>query len=111
MQRPWETESLWSGLGMSSIVLGFNALLLFFMPVLGIPIAVCGLAAGVAGLILALCCRHGSLRWSVGGLAMSLMALGVNIAIYYAPEGYRPPPNEPPRWQPVPARPYVPPPA
>ena len=55
-----ESESLWSGLGMSSIVLGLIALLLFFMPVLGIPIAGCGLAIGLAGLAIAMFCRCSS---------------------------------------------------
>jgi len=110
MQRV-ETESIWSGLGMSALVLGYAGILLFFMPVLGIPISICGLAAASAGLVLAVAGGRGSLRWSLGGLALCLLALGVNVAIYYAPEGYRPPPNEPPRWQPVPGRPYIAPPA
>jgi hypothetical protein len=99
------------GLGMSSLVLGVIALLLFFLPILGIPISLCGLIFGLAGLVGALFVGGASLRWSVGGIFFSGLALAINLAIAYAPAGYLAdrPRSEP--WQPVPDRPYVPPPA
>ena len=99
------------GLGMASLVLGVVALLLAFLPVLGIPISICGGVFGVAGFVAALVSPRTSLRWSVGGLAACCLALGVNVAVVYAPSGYLPGRNVPKPWQPVPDRPYVPPPA
>lgn len=97
------------GFDMASLVLGFIALLLFFMPVLGVPVAVCGLACGGVGLLMGGFGGTSSLRWVLGGLAMSLLGLIVNAALYWAPEPahYR----RPPPWQPPPTRPYVSPPA
>ncbi len=97
--------------GMTSLVLGHVALIFFFLPILGIPIGVCGVAFGVVGMGLVLCTRGSSLRWSVAGVVVSLLALSVNLAIWYAPEGYLPGRNVPQMWNPAPDRPYVPPPA
>ncbi len=99
-------------LGMLSLVLGTTALLLFFLPVLGVPVGGFALLVGVVGIVLALFGTGGSLRWALLGTAMSAAALGVNLAIYSAPGGYLPAPHrQQPHWQPVPDRPYVPPPA
>jgi hypothetical protein len=84
MATAHETELRLRGMGMTSAVLGTIGLMLFFLPILGLPISVCGLAAGFLGLIGALA-THGRLRWSVVGIAMSIMALGINVAILYAP--------------------------
>src|SRR5262249_15332490 len=99
------------GLGMSSLVLGVIALLLFFLPILGIPISACGLFFGLAGLGGALFVGGVSLRWSVGGIFFSGLALAINLALAYAPQDYLAdrPPREP--WRPAPDRPYVSPPA
>src|SRR5262249_49068868 len=99
------------GLGMTALVLGTIALLLNFLPVLGIPLSVLGLVFGILGLALALFTSASSLRWSAAGGAMCCLSLGVNLAIAYAPRGYLPPSKVAKNWQPVPDRPYVPPPA
>ncbi len=99
-------------LGMLSLVLGTTALLLFFLPILGVPIGAIALLVGVLGIVLALFGVGGRLRWAVIGTAMSAVALGVNVAIYSAPGGYLPAPHrQQPYWQRAPDRPYVPPPA
>jgi hypothetical protein len=105
------THSPLIGLGMTSLVLGTIALLVNFLPVLGIPLAALGLVFGVVGFILALLTPASRLRWSAAGVAMCCLALAVNIAIAYAPAGYLPGRNVPRPWQPEPDRPYVPPPA
>jgi hypothetical protein len=104
-------ESPLLGLGMSSLVLGMIGLLLFFLPILGIPISVCGLFFGLVGLGAVFFPTGTSLRWSLAGVAASALALAINIAIVYAPAGYLPGRKVPQMWQTVPDRPYVPPPA
>ncbi len=99
------------GLGMTSLVLGVIALLVAFMPVLGIPLSVCGLGFGLVGLVGGLFRGGIVLRWGLGGTFLSGMALFVNIALAYAPAGYTPGPSTPPPWNPPTDRPYVPPPA
>src|SRR5579885_223265 len=99
------------GLGMLSLVLGSIALLLFFLPILGLPIGAFGLIFGVAGVIAASFTAVTNLRWSLMGSAVCAVALAVNLAITCAPEGYLAPPKPPRMWQSVPDRPYVPPPA
>jgi hypothetical protein len=111
MRKPPHTHSPLVGLGMASLVLGVIALLLFFLPILGIPISLCSLVFGIAGLVGGLIVGGASLRWSVGGLFFAVLALGINLALAYAPETYQVGglPREP--WRPAPDRPYVPPPA
>ncbi len=110
MTRTQDPENVWLGLGMSSLVLAFVALLVFFMPILGIQISVLALAFGILGLIVSPWTTGPSLRWSLGGIAASCLALGVNLAIAYAPQGYLPDRDVPAPWRTVPDRPYVPPP-
>jgi ABC-type Fe3+-siderophore transport system permease subunit len=102
-------------LGMSSLVLGTIGLMLFFLPVLGIPISAFGLLFGLLGLVAALFWSKGGggarLRWTLAGIAVSFLGLAVNIAIAYAPAGYLPGRDVPQLWQSPPDRPYVPPPA
>jgi hypothetical protein len=101
-----------NGLGMAGLVLGTIGLLLFFLPILGIPISVLGLFFGLVGFGGALCSRGASLRWGLGGTCMSALALLLNVAIVFAPAGYIPTGSrQPPPWRSVPDRPYVPPPA
>jgi hypothetical protein len=97
--------------GMASLVLGFLGTLLFFLPILGVPIALCGFICGMIGLISALLRPDPSLRWALGGIALSLIALGVDLALMYAPDGYHLTPRQPSPWQPPRDRPYVAPPA
>src|SRR5205807_1370020 len=89
-------------LGMVSLVLGTIALLLFFMPILGIPISAIGLLCGIGGIIGRFIRVELSLRWSLAGGVVCSLALGVNLAIAYAPRGYLPPPRVAPSWQTVP---------
>jgi hypothetical protein len=68
------------GMGATSVVLGSVGLLLFFMPILGIPLSAVGLLFGVVGLLMAIGGRS-SLRWSPAGAVLCCLALGVGIAI------------------------------
>lgn len=111
MRNLLETYRPLLGLGMVSLVLGTIALLLAFMPILGIPISLFGILFGLIGIIGGFARGGLTLRWGLGGTALSFLALGVNLALIYAPEGYLPTRAVPPMWQPVPGRPYIPPPA
>ena len=107
-----ETYRPLTGLGMASLVLGTIAMMLFFLPILCIPISVLGLLFGLMGFGGALLRPGVSLRWSLGGVGMSALALLLNIGIVFAPAGYIPTGGQgPPPWRAVPDRPYVPPPA
>lgn len=97
-------------LGMASLVLGIIALVLGFLPVLGVPLSAFGLVFGLVGLVAALVAPGTSLRWSVAGLTVSILALGVNLAINKAPDSSLPE-RPAPLWQEVPDRPFVAPPA
>jgi hypothetical protein len=99
------------GTGLTSVLLGSVGVLLFFMPVLGIPLGAVGLAFGILGLLMAVCGGWTSLRWSVVGIVVSGLALGIGIAIALAPAGVLPNPKGPPVRQSMPDQPYVPPPA
>ena len=92
------------------MILGSVGVLLFFMPVLGIPLGAVGLAFGIVGLLMAIL-GWTSLRWAVVGIVVSGLALGIGIAIALAPAGFLPNPKGPPVEQSVPDRHYVPPPA
>jgi hypothetical protein len=73
------------GLGLSSLTLGTVGLVLFFMPILGLPISALGLAIGLAGVANALFGGPVGLRMAYGGTWLSLLAVGVNTAIMVAP--------------------------
>jgi Na+/H+ antiporter NhaD/arsenite permease-like protein len=105
---PVETPPM--AFGVSSFVLGMIGFMLFFLPILGVPISLVGLLAGVIGCFVAGATSRGSLRWSVAGVVLSCLALGINVGIAYAPRGYPQPPTRLPN-QTVPDRPYVSPPA
>src|SRR5262245_17319523 len=96
--------------GMISLVLGHIALALFFMPVLGFPLGVCGLLSGIVGFLVALTYRGVNWRWSVAGLAVCLLAMAINVAVFQAPEEILPR-RRVPQAQPAPERPTPPPPA
>jgi hypothetical protein len=96
---------------MTSLVLGTIALLLFFLPILGIPISAFGLLFGILSCIAAPFVREARLRWSLAGVVISSVALAINVAIAFGPSGYLPDQQVPELCQPVPDRPYVPPPA
>jgi hypothetical protein len=99
------------GLGMTALVLGTIGLMLFFLPVLGIPISGLGLVMGLIALVLAPFVKTIPVSWAAAGVAACALALVVNFAVYIAPLGYiknRPPPDP---WHAPPDRPYIPPPA
>jgi hypothetical protein len=96
--------------GVASFVLGMVGFMLFFLPILGAPISAIGLVGGIVGCLTAGATVRGSLRWAVAGVVLSCLALGLNVAIAYAPRGYPQPPTEPAQHS-VPDRAYVPPPA
>ena len=99
------------GLGLISVVLGSVGLLLFFLPILGIPLSGFGLLFGMLGFLLALVGGPSSLRWSAAGTALCVLALGVNVAVARAPEDYVGGRPVLPLSQPERDRPYIPPPA
>ncbi len=111
MTTPSTSHKPLPALGMSSLVLGTVALVLAVLPVLGIPVSACGLALGLAGLVAALFGGNASLRWSLAGLAVCSLALGIGLAIAYAPGNDRVGRGIPRPWPGVPDRPFVSPPS
>ena len=99
------------GLGMTSMVLGAVGMLLVIFPVLGVPISAVGLAFGLVGVAVGIPRGGLVLRWSLGGVMGSALALAVNLAVTYAPSGYLPGQEVPKYWEQPHGRPYVPPPA
>lgn len=98
-------------LGMTSLVLGSIGLLFFFLPILGIPVSVFGMLFGIVGFFVVLLGSKARLRTNLIGIAVSSLALAINLAIAYSPAGYVPGREVPRSWQAPPQRPYVPPPA
>jgi len=97
-------------LGLASLILAMIGLVLFFLPILGIPISAIALIAGGAGWMVSMIWKIGSLRWAVGGMALSALALSLNLAIAYAPATDIPSRGFVPVLA-VPDRPYIPPPS
>ncbi len=99
-------------LGMTSLVLGVIGLILALVPVLGAPMSACGIIFGIVGVFAAFTVPGSYFRAAVAGLATSVLALVVNLAIAYAPGRSRevPPPRTPTPWQRVPDNPVTPPP-
>jgi hypothetical protein len=96
---------------MTSLVLGSIGLLFFFLPVLGIPVSAFGLLFGIVGFFGVLLGGEARLRTTLIGIALSFLALAINVAIAYAPGGYLPSRELPRSWQSPSERLYVPPPA
>lgn len=100
------------GLGMASLVLATVALILFFMPVLGIPLSACGVGCGVIALVGGIFVPRMSLRWSAAGTALSAIALALNLALAFSPtEQLIPEPEAVSLWQRAQERPFVAPPS
>ena len=97
--------------GMTSLVLGTIGLLLFALPVLGLPISALGMLFGLVGIGVVFRGGHDSFRWAVFGVGLCAVALTINVALMYAPADYRSSRSAPKPWQPVPDRPWVSPPA
>lgn len=99
------------GVGIASFVLAMIGLLVFALPILGLPIsAIAGLLA-IAGAIVGFARDDVSgLRWSVAGLGLSLASVAINLAINFAPldNGFQRNVPNPDRIE---KRPYVAPPA
>ena len=110
MTQPPTNRSPPLAFGVASFGLGMIGFMLFFLPILGAPISVVGLGAGIVGCLVAGATSRGSLRWSVAGLVLSCLALGINVGVAYAPRGLSPPPTGP-STEFVPDRPDVSPPA
>jgi len=72
------------GLSISAVTLGFLGLAFCWLPPLGIVLSAAGVLAGLVGCIVATRRRH-SFQWSLGGLLLSVIALGLNF--YLLPEG------------------------
>jgi len=81
MTQPHLTQDPPIDMGLTSVILGSVSLVLFFLPVLGIPLGGVGLAFGSMGLVLALRNGGASFRWSLAGIALCGLALGVGITI------------------------------
>ncbi len=97
--------------GLASVVISTAGLLLFFLPILGVPVAACGLLLAIAGLFTAAFRDRSNLRWSIVGIVVSCAALAVGLAMNNAPHGHRPGSAVPRLWQSPPNRLYIPPPA
>jgi hypothetical protein len=111
MENASGTDGPMIGLGMTSVVLGTVGILFFFLPVLGIPVSAFALLFGIVGFLGSIFKGGAPLRWSLGGMTASALALSMNLAIAYAPAGYLPGRDVPKLWRSVPDRSYVPPPA
>ena len=97
------------GLGMLSVVLGTTGGILVILPILGLPLSVLGALMGLVGIVVALAGGPTRLRSSVLGTLLCVLSSGVNLAVWYAPQGVTP--SRPAMWREAPGRPWVPPPA
>lgn len=97
--------------GLASVILAAIALLMFFLPVLSLPISGAALVVGAAGAWAAMRGGRSRLRLSVAGVLLAICAQGIVWSIAMAPSGYFAPRSVFPNWRPIPAGPYVPPPA
>lgn len=100
-----------AALGMTSLVQAVIALFLGVIPVLGLPISLFALLFGVLGTLAAFLRLGPTWRSCLGGVGASLLAISVNLAVAFAPNGYQGNADVPKVWQPVPDRPAVPPPS
>lgn len=111
MKPPPHIESAPVAFGLLSLVLGSIGALLFFLPILGAPLSAIGAVLGIVGFFKAIGRDVEGARWSIGGIAVCLLGLSINVAVDYAPEGYIESRAVPRLWQTPPDVPYVPPPA
>jgi hypothetical protein len=79
------SDTLFRHLGITSVTLGLLGLLFSFLPILGIPISAVGILAGLLGTLFSQTWSARGLRLSLGGIALSAVALALNIAIAVSP--------------------------
>jgi hypothetical protein len=93
-----------------SVILAAIGLVMFLVPVLGIPVSCAGAVAGAIGLYTS---RTGAtgVRMSFAGLVIGVFAATIELTIMFGPINYLEEETVVPAVRPVPARPYVPPPA
>lgn len=99
------------GLGLSSVTLGATGLLLFLLPILGLPISGTGILVGLVGCGIALATERASVRLNVAGVVISSLAFALVWGISLAPSGFFAPRPSPTLSPPLLGRPYIPPPA
>ena len=80
MSKSLSTQDPPLGIGLAAVIFASVGLALFFLPILSIPLAGVGLALGLLGLLLSLRAGRSELRWSIFGVALSALALGIGIA-------------------------------
>jgi hypothetical protein len=111
MDKEPASQHVASNLGMSSLVIGITGLFLFFLPILGIPLSLFGLGFGVIGSVVGFFAKGPSIRWGLGGIGVSALALAANLGIANGSGANISGSNVPKSWQSVPGTIYVPPPA
>jgi hypothetical protein len=99
------------GLGVASLTLATIGLMLFLLPILSVPITAAAFAVGVVGVVVSFWGGGASLRWSLAGVVLAMVAGAINLAIASGPAGYVQGYDVPPIWRPSPGPPYVSPPA
>jgi hypothetical protein len=99
------------GLGLASVVLGAIGLMLFVLPILAIPISACGFLASVIGLVAAKYSKSIDGRLALAGAVVCALAIGIELAIAYAPSGDWGQPADPSTPSPILPKRYIAPPA
>ena len=95
MENQTTTQQMASNLGMASLVIGIIGLFLFVMPILGTPLSVFGLGFGILGSVVGFFAKGVAIRWGLGGMGISILALAVNLGIANAPGANAPGANVP----------------
>ncbi len=99
------------GMGATSLILGAVGLFIFIFPILSIPLGGIGLLFGLIGMAMAIFNRGAGARWSLAGIALSGLTLAIGVSIAQTAAGYLSTPPHSAVEEPVPDRPFVPPPA
>ena len=75
------SERRYVGLGATSVTLGFLGLAFAFLAPLGAMVSAAGLLCGIVGCLLARSNRSAGFWWSLGGTALSLVAVITDISL------------------------------
>jgi len=87
MVAPRESRRSTYFLGVAGLALGAVGLLLFFMPVLGIPLAGCGVVLALIAVIVAIFGGGGwDFRWGVLAFLLAMFALAANLLVQWQAE-------------------------